>query len=355
MNHSPQDSPLEPSSSIWSTSSTPQPPEQSFTPSSSIVGDSSDIWATVPSTSTAGYNPTYLSTPPPTLSPQPTSTGGLDEFDPYSPSSSSLQQLSHSQKSSTATLGSGVRKNSKLVLIDSDEEHSDHDDEEEQRLKAEKELLDSHEREKEQERLQRGKERGETTGWSVGNMFKSLSSSSTSPSTSRPSTPNQPSPLTRTNSSSFTSTPPPPQTNQSSASSPVLSKPFSSIASVFRSTPPPATSQPPLQSRPTSSSSSLLSAIAGKGKQRESDPATSTSEQFDEKSQSNSPSTSSSKRRRPPPTFDFNLFLTQMRSRPADPIAKYLRSYVIPPLSFLSGNFLKPNRCVCVVVMVVDF
>lgn len=48
-------------------------------------------------------------------------------------------------------------------------------------------------------------------------------------------------------------------------------------------------------------------------------------------SRTGTPEPSTSAEPLPDVVFDFNKFLEQMRSRSADPIAKYLRSYVVPP------------------------
>ena len=44
-------------------------------------------------------------------------------------------------------------------------------------------------------------------------------------------------------------------------------------------------------------------------------------------------------RRDKDPQFDFQTFLDQMKSRSADPIAKYLRSHVLSPLHHTTHQF----------------
>jgi len=297
----------------------------------STAAASADIWATVPSSSSSGYHPQYLSTPdeqPPIVP----SSSGIDEFDPFSPTTTNSFPT---QPTTTATtlLGTGIRKNSKLVLIDTDsedgeEEGSTSENELELRKRLEREALELHERDKQARRMNENTNTG-SGGFTFGNMFKTLSSVATSPSNSRPSTPNAAS----TSTSSQLPSPlqqqprPRPQTPTSASSvskeepaqSP-LGKPFASIASVFRSSPSQPSSVPP-----PSSSSSLLSAIAGKGKAREEEQGQGQEGEItNEKHQRSTPT--KRKTRRPDPTFDFTKFLEQMRTRQADPIAKYLRS-----------------------------
>ncbi|SGY44678.1 BQ5605_C001g00189 [Microbotryum silenes-dioicae] len=84
-----------------------------------------------------------------------------------------------------------------------------------------------------------------------------------------------------------------------------MSKPLASIASVFRSS--------PSNFRPSSSS----------GLAPPPPPPSEMSSKKREKAPEAAPTTSL-----PEPQFDFNKFLEQMRSRSADPIAKYLRSFL---------------------------
>ncbi|GAA5980249.1 hypothetical protein JCM5350_000886 [Sporobolomyces pararoseus] len=309
--------------SIWSTSS-PIP----------STANTTDIWASIPSTSsstTSGYHPAYLSNPPTNPPPSSESCRAIDEFDPFhpTPTSSSTQPAT--------LLGTGVRKNSKLVLIDTDSEEEGEGDarngesesELELRKRLEREALELHERDKQERRRQQQQSQeggGGGGGFGfVGNMFKNTFSNSTanSPTSSRPSTPSSSSPLPR-----VSSRPPPQQQSEETSTGSPLGKPFASIASVFRSNP--NSSQSPQQPN-TGSSNSLISAIAGKGKEKQQQPELLVSE---EKPQITPPRKKKLKKkrrtriRRPDPVFDFTKFLEQMRSRQADPIAKYLRSFL---------------------------
>lgn len=338
--------------SIWSN---PSPIQSRQFDSPSTSSSNADIWASVPShpstTTTAheGYNAAYLTTPP------PTAANRIDEFDPYSPTTSSTPPPP------STLLGSGVRKNSKLVLIDTDseeDEERDNDDDLALRKRLEREALELHERDRVQRR--RDKEAASATGGGsfnfVGNMFKSLSSAATSPTNSRPSTPNtapnpsaQPPLPTSPSKDRNNTSPPPPPPNPNSP----LPKPFASIASVFRSSPSSSSQQgqPSASSSlpPSSSSSSLLSVIAGKGKEKQQGGGEITNEKQQSPRQPNS-GRKKDKRpvKRPDPTFDFSKFLEQMRSRQADPIAKYLRSCVF--FSFSLSPFpprVSPSLCPC--------
>lgn len=87
-----------------------------------------------------------------------------------------------------------------------------------------------------------------------------------------------------------------------------LLNPLASISSIFRSA---ASSQ---NSSPTPNNRTIAAEITEKGKERMSER-----DRVEEREEV---------------LFDFNKFLEQMRSRPADPIAKYLRSSVPPSLYF---------------------
>ncbi|GAA5960734.1 hypothetical protein JCM3765_007309 [Sporobolomyces pararoseus] len=342
-NNEEQDNP----ESIWSNSS-PIPDSSSLSPST--AANTTDIWASIPSSSTSftGYHPAYLSNPPTTPSSGESSTA-IDEFDPFGPtttSSSSSSSQPPAASTTTTLLGTGVRKNSKLVLIDTDSEEEEEDEEGlngqgeselELRNRLERQALELHERDKQLKRQQQDSRGGGGGGGGgfgfVGNMFKTLSSAATSPTSSRPSTPVAPLPR-------VSSRPPPPsQAEEISTGSP-LGKPFASIASVFRSNPSTSTfsttqpQQHQQQQYPTTTSS-LISAIAGKGKEKL-QPEITNEKQTPSTTTTNSQPTKKKRRRRkrqrqdrrPSPNFDFNKFLEQMRSRSADPIAKYLRSFL---------------------------
>ncbi|GAA5907822.1 uncharacterized protein JCM6883_001904 [Sporobolomyces salmoneus] len=314
--------------SIWSNPTPPPAQTESESRSTPPVQSTNDIWASVPSTSTSsssGYHPTYISTPPP--DPVASTSESLSEFDPFSPSTSRSQTAAATTP--TTLLGSGIRKNSRLVLIDtdSDDEAEEREAEIELRKRLEREALELHERDKAEKRAQKEKEKeqaGSSSGGGggfnfVGNMFKTLSSAATSPSTSRPTTPNvQPSTTSTTSTSNTTPQRPRPQspTNTNLPPESPLQKPFASIASVFRSSP--STSQ-----SGSSSSTNLVTAIAGKGKEKQS-----SREEEGETMNEKQPRTTRKREKRPDPTFDFTKFLEQMRSRQADPIAKYLRSFL---------------------------
>lgn len=264
---------------------------------------------------TEGYHAQYVHTPP---GPPPPAVD-LNDLDPFAPTQN--------------TLGSTVRRESRLELMDnseSDKEGSSPTD------AAGLELAQA----------RQGHNRVPSGGFSFGNMFRSLNST---PSKDRPTSPSasdpprgSPSPApapaaadpqgASTSSAGYaTASSGPGQPGPSG-----LAKPLASIASVFRSSarPSPATSgegtPQPGSSPPREKGGSFLTAIAGaaaagKGKERAREPEK--SEDFDEKRPEGAHAGRGRRKgRSDEPTFDFNRFLEQMRSRSADPIAKYLRS-----------------------------
>lgn len=340
---------------IWSTSSPNTSPRASESDGFESASPSTrDIWASLPRPSTAasGYNAAYISTPPPG-DPASAPAASIDDLDPFSPTTHQGPLASATTTSSTTLLGTGVGRNSKLILIDtdSDEERDDDRGQAELRERLHREALELDQRERERAQQESPTKPVQppsaSSGFNfVGNVFKSLSSAATSPSTSRPSTPSKPKPPAK----------------DESQSSPPLQKPFASIASVFRSSPtvaqPPAAASSSATSSSPPSSLSLLSAIAGKGKEKqptsqhdrdhEVEPVTSSSEKA-------STATASTERRqprrriprrerRPDPVFDFTKFLEQMRTRQADPIAKYLRSWVVLPPRRRVAQEMYPSR-----------
>ncbi|SCV74335.1 BQ2448_6767 [Microbotryum intermedium] len=112
-------------------------------------------------------------------------------------------------------------------------------------------------------------------------------------------------------STSSTPVPPPPQQQHSA-----MSKPLASIASVFRSS--------PSSSRPSSSSGLPPSSPAA----RAPPPSDMSSKRREKPPEASTTTTTPALPSLPEPQFDFNKFLEQMRSRSADPIAKYLRSFL---------------------------
>ncbi|GAA5944912.1 uncharacterized protein JCM15063_001989 [Sporobolomyces koalae] len=282
------------SSSSAATTSNPAPARSSW---HSIEGAdtpaSQDIWASLPastspststSTSGSGYHPAYISTPPPA----PASTA-IDEFDPFATTAPPPAPPS------TTLLGSGVRHTSKLVLIDSS------DDEDDEPSDPHRRALEEHELSKQHERQQQPPA---STSFGFSNMFRTLGSQSASPASSRPESPLQR--ATRPTSNSPPAQPSP------------LHKPFASLASVFRSATPP----PPPET--------LVQAVAGKGKETEHASRDSTNEKSSPATTRPTEKHNRKRKRRPRPvaSFDFPKFLEQMRSRSADPIAKYLRSFL---------------------------
>ncbi|GAA6063984.1 hypothetical protein JCM10212_002416, partial [Sporobolomyces blumeae] len=306
-----------------------------------------DIWATVPS---SGYHPAYPST----------STSPWHEFDPLHPPTPRPPS-----RPPTTLLGTGTRRESKLVLIDNsddddDDDRDDHDVPHTTRPDASTSPPP----------LPPQPQEG---GFTLSNMLRSIKNAASSPVASTSASPSRtPPPLDRPTPHTSSAPPPPamsprphpatsrpstPTTSRvtatptpNSASSP-LPKPFASIASVFRSNPPAATA------------STAPHGPSTKGKLSEGD-ASQQGQFDDEKKPANQPRWIPSKQPRPPgpddeksdgwttttreptpgkrrtrktvaeresrpdPQFDFNRFLEQMRTRSADPIAKYLRSFL---------------------------
>ncbi|GJN89339.1 hypothetical protein Rhopal_002319-T1 [Rhodotorula paludigena] len=290
----------------------------------------SGIWATVPSTSTAsvpsaptqtvsasGYHAAY-SVPAPAPPPS------LDDLDPFAPTA--------------GTLGGTMRRESRLELLESSESEEGGSPTDGRRFRDEQE-----------QHVGRGPPPASQTGggFSFGNMLRSISGTPTKEhrdQQQRPPVPTLPPPPAGAVESALPGQPTTPPATSSSTplgapqtpSGPsTLAKPLASIASVFRSTTgkssaaSSAASSPQPGSSPSRDKGSFMTAIvgtgagaAGKGKEKAPPPAATDEQQsvHDEKAESQGP--------RREPVFDFNKFLEQMRSRSADPIAKYLRSFL---------------------------
>ena len=289
--------------------------------------DVSGIWASVPAqppvteksehgVSAEGYHAGYLHTPPAPPPPSQSTAVDLHDLDPFAP----VQ----------GTLGSTVRRESRLeVLADSES-----DKEEGNNRKEPAGSQDTH------ERLGHGASPSGGSGFSFGSMLRSLSGT---PTRDRPQSSSSPPPLPLPDVG--TAEPAKASASGTADAAPIhspaqpgpsgLAKPLASIASVFRSSarPSPAPSgegTPQPGSSPSREKGGFLTAIAGaaassKGKERERE--TEKVDNEDEKRAEGAIAEKGRRRARPDePVFDFNRFLEQMRSRPADPIAKYLRS-----------------------------
>lgn len=290
--------------------------------------DVSGIWASVPAgppsteksehgVSAEGYHAGYLHTPPAPPPPPSQSTAvDLHDLDPFAP----VQ----------GTLGSTVRRESRLeVLADSESDKEEGNSRQEPAGSQ-----DAH------ERLGHGASPSGGSGFSFGSMLRSLSGT---PTRDRPQSSSSPPPLplpdvgtaepAKASASATTDTVPTTSPAQPGPSG--LAKPLASIASVFRSSarPSPAPSgegTPQPASSPSREKGGFLTAIAGaaassKGKERERE--TEKVDDEDEKRAEGGTAEKGRRKTRPDePVFDFNRFLEQMRSRSADPIAKYLRS-----------------------------
>ncbi|GAA6021439.1 hypothetical protein JCM10207_004734 [Rhodosporidiobolus poonsookiae] len=317
-------------SSTASTADAPQPPADEG-------GNPADIWASVPSSNPArtvqadGYHATYSQSPPPPVN--------LDDLDPFAtppPSSDTLNSVWGQAQTvgRRETLGSGVKQGTLLQLMGDSESDggSPTDGKEfstEQGKKGAAEL--GHRR--------------EGSGNFFSNVFRSISGTPNrepqggastppplpSPGTSAPATPQPP---------SSSAHPHPAEAAPQTPSGPsTLAKPFTSIASVFRSTPKPspastANSTPQPGSSPNREKGAFMTAIAGaggKGKEKAHPPLPhggdgEKAHEYDEKR--GGEAGKGKERQKDEPVFDFNRFLEQMRSRSADPIAKYLRSFL---------------------------
>jgi hypothetical protein len=289
--------------------------------------DVNGIWADVPArapsteknehgVSADGYHAGYLHTPPAPPPPSQSTAVDLHDLDPFAP----VQ----------GTLGSMVRRESRLeVLADSES------DKEEGNARNESAgAQDTH------ERLGHGASPSGGSGFSFGSMLRSLSGTPTRDRPQSSSSP-PPLPLPDVGTAEPAKAPGSGTTDTASIHSPAqpgpsgLAKPLASIASVFRSSarPSPAPSgegTPQPGSSPSREKGGFLTAIAGaaassKGKERERE--TEKVDDEDEKRAEGAIAEKGRRRTRPDePVFDFNRFLEQMRSRSADPIAKYLRS-----------------------------
>lgn len=286
----------------------------------------SDIWATLPSASKPPDEPTLsVSKPGYDAShavPAPPPSFDLHDLDPFAPTQ--------------GTIGSTVRRDSRLEVIENSE--SDEGSPVEDR------------RMRDQQELGKGQQaQGQgATPFSFGNILRSFSGTPTKEREDAP--PSQPHPEPSAGhpiaSTSSSATPPPPQpsTSRSAPQTPSgpspLAKPLASIASVFRSSNRPSpsssnTTTPQPGSSPQREKGTFIAAIAGsgaasKGKEKEKHVDEEKADQVDEKAAlRQSDGHGSSSKEREEPVFDFNKFLEQMRSRSADPIAKYLRSCVL--------------------------
>ncbi|BGP16072.1 hypothetical protein JCM10213_006792 [Rhodosporidiobolus nylandii] len=314
-----------------------------------------DIWASVPSNapaphttvSTSGYHAAY-SVPPP-APPPPAGPVNLDDLDPFAPASSQAERggdASYGTASALgkrATLGSVVGQSSRLELIENSESDGgspteNKDMQQEQASKATG-----------QEAFGQGHKRDGSGGFFFRDLFRSVSGTPSkeqqvaarsadtppplplpSPAAAHPHRPSTPP------ASSSSSAPLPPRTAPQTPSGPsTLAKPFTSIASVFRSTPKNSAPSSSAGSTPQPGSSPVLrekggfmTAIAGSGAAVKGKGKASMDEgdqrEYDEKRDGKG----KEREQRPEPVFDFNRFLEQMRMRSADPIAKYLRSFL---------------------------
>ncbi|BGP32017.1 hypothetical protein JCM10296v2_003796 [Rhodotorula toruloides] len=284
----------------------------------------SDIWATLPSTSralkepiqdvsTPGYHASYA-VPAPAPPPPPVD---LHDLDPFAPAQ--------------GTLGSTVRRESRLELIENSES-------EEGSPVEDRRMRDQQELGKGQQAQGQG-----SASFSFGNMLRSFSGTPTKEREKAAPTQPRPEPSAG-HSSASTSSPATP--SQSSTSHPApqtpsgpspLAKPLASIAYVFRSSNRPSpssstTGTPQPGSSPQREKGTVIAAIAGsgaaKGKEKEKHVEEEKADQADEKAAMRQAGGDGRGREREEPVFDFNKFLEQMRSRSADPIAKYLRSFL---------------------------
>ncbi|GAA6027228.1 hypothetical protein JCM8097_002504 [Rhodosporidiobolus ruineniae] len=327
-----------------------------------------DIWGSAPSSpppapspavSTGGYHPAY-SVPAPAPPPPPVN---LDDLDPFAPSQSGSAAWGHGASGgANATLGSTVGRNSRLELIDSSDEDGS--------------PVAAQDFAPQQQQQGGGKRPGQAelghkrdgSGSFFSNVFRSISGTPSreqqqaARGTSTPPplpTPPAEQPPTRApgeggDSAASTSSHPHPPSGpapQTPSGPSTLAKPFTSIASVFRSTPKAspastAASTPQSGSSPVRDKGAFMTAIVGaggKGKEKaylqggekEGEPA----REYDEKRGPMAGEDGKGKaKEKDEPTFDFNRFLEQMRTRSADPIAKYLRSFLKefnrrPPIS----------------------
>ncbi|GAA5824269.1 hypothetical protein JCM11251_001588 [Rhodosporidiobolus azoricus] len=320
------------------------PPYSTTSPPPARNDDPSDIWATVPSKalpaqagglSTSGYHTSY-SVPAP-APPPPGGPVNLDDLDPFSP----------------RTLGSTVRKSSRLEIMDNSESESGSPTQE-KGFAAEQQQGDKH-----AEHAGLGHKR-EGSGSFFGNMLRSISGTPSKEEQQREDHLVPPvSPLPRPGSASpaySRPTTPPPDASlsphgptiaapQTPSGPSTLAKPFTSIASVFtRSTPKPSPASttantPQPGTSPTAHEKGVfMKAIAGAGgKGKEKERVVSVghrekagAEEYDEKGghRDAGEAGKGKGREKDEPVFDFNRFLEQMRMRSADPIAKYLRSFL---------------------------
>ncbi|GAA5896992.1 hypothetical protein JCM8208_006133 [Rhodotorula glutinis] len=303
-----------------SSSSAPRPPP------TTDDNDPASIWATVPSptsstapggTSASGYHATYL-----TPAPAPPPHDLLADLDP-------LYQ---------GTLGSTVRRGSKLEVLDNSESESGSPTDD-------RRLADDQRRSAAQLGTGQPPPAASGGGFSFGNVLRSISGT---PARDRAATSTPPPPQPRAASTSAASatrphrpsTPPsaaPPSAPQTPSGPSGLAKPLASIASVFRSTgrtsaSSSSTSTPQPGSSPQREKGSFMTAIVGAGsakgkdKERALQPESEQEKggELDEKGGGKG----KERAQLPEPVFDFNKFLEQMRSRTADPIAKYLRSFL---------------------------
>lgn len=304
------------------SSSAPPPP------ATTDDSDPASIWATVSSakpsnpaggTSTSGYHASYL-----TPAPAPPPHDLLADLDP-------LYQ---------GTLGSTVRRGSRLEVLDNSESESGSPTDD-------RRLADEQSRAAAQ--LGAGPppaSSAASSGFSFGSVLRSISGTPARDRTAA-STPPPPQPRDASTSSTTArprrpSTPPsaaPPSAPQTPSGPSGLAKPLASIASVFRSTgrtsaSSSSTSTPQPGSSPQREKGSFMTAIVGaggaKGKDKERAPPPESEQEKGGELDEKGDGKGKERAQLPEPVFDFNKFLEQMRSRTADPIAKYLRSCVAP-------------------------
>ncbi|GAA5910721.1 hypothetical protein JCM6882_002061 [Rhodosporidiobolus microsporus] len=283
-------------------------------------------------TSTSGYHAAYAVPAP---APPPPGPVNIDDLDPFSP----------------RTLGSTVTKGSRLEVIDNSGSESGSPTQE-------KAFAGEQERGKKQAAQTALGHKREGSGSFFGNMLRSISGTPSKEQQQQrddhppPPVPPLPLPGDASPTNSRPSTPPPSSSHSSAPAAPqtptgpsTLAKPFTSIASVFsRSTPKPspastASSTPQPGSSPgTHEKGAFMKAIAGaggKGKEKErvfsGGPGEKAgAEEYDEKrgGKEGDAGGKGKEKEKDEPVFDFNRFLEQMRTRSADPIAKYLRSFL---------------------------
>ncbi|BGP39974.1 hypothetical protein JCM10450v2_003954 [Rhodotorula kratochvilovae] len=296
-------------------------------PADNDAADPASIWASMPSSSTvqavstSGYHAGYLApapaAPPPAVD--------LRDLDPFAPA--------------PGTLGSTVRRGSRLELMDNSE--SEHGSPTEDRRFRDEQRSTP-------EPVGKGLPPSSTSssGFSFGNVFRSISGTPTREQRDLTPAPVPPLPLPpaaaieaalpdQPSTPSTSTTHSAPQTPSGPSS---LAKPLASIASVFRSTGRSSASSstagtPQPGSSPQRDKGGFMTAIVGSGaaKGKEREKASSAGAEHEKGAVLDEKADKGKERDRAEPSepvFDFNKFLEQMRMRSADPIAKYLRSFL---------------------------